>query len=53
MMKKMAKGGAAKKGYHMMPDGTMMKDSDMADKKGRAMKRKTPDAKGRAMKKGA
>lgn len=29
--------------------GTMMKNSDMA---GRAMKRKTADAKGRAMKKG-
>ena len=37
---KMKKGGVA---------GTMMKNSDMA---GRAMKRKTADAKGRAMKKG-
>jgi len=44
---KMKKGGAV--GKHKMPDGTMMKDSDMA---GRAMKRKTADAKGRAMKKG-
>jgi hypothetical protein len=44
---KMKKGGAV--GKHKMPDGTMMKNSDMA---GRAMKRKTADAKGRAMKKG-
>jgi hypothetical protein len=48
---KMAKGGMA--GMHKMPDGTMMKDSDMADKMGRAVKRKTADVKGRAMKKGA
>ena len=46
---KMKKGGAA--GMHKMPDGTMMKDSDMA-KMGRAVKRKTADVKGRAMKKG-
>jgi hypothetical protein len=26
--KKMKKGGMAKKGMHMMPDGTMMKDSE-------------------------
>lgn len=48
---KMKKGGAA--GMHMMPNGKMMKDSDMADKMGRAVKRKTADVKGRAMKKGA
>jgi hypothetical protein len=47
---KMKKGGAA--GMHKMPDGTMMKNSDMADKMGRAVKRKTADVKGRAMKKG-
>jgi hypothetical protein len=47
---KMKKGGAA--GMHKMPDGSMMKDSDMADKTGRAVKRKTADVKGRAMKKG-
>ena len=46
---KMKKGGMA--GMHKMPDGTMMKDSDMA-KMGRAVKRKTADVKGRAMKKG-
>jgi hypothetical protein len=38
---------------HMMPGGKMMKDSDMGDKMGRAVKRKTADVKGRAMKKGA
>jgi hypothetical protein len=48
---KMAKGGMP--GMHKMPDGMMMKDSDMADKMGRAVKRKTADVKGRAMKKGA
>ena len=48
---KMKKGGAA--GMHKMPDGKMMKDSDMSDKMGRAVKRKTADVKGRAMKKGA
>ena len=48
---KMTKGGAA--GMHMMPSGKMMKDSDMSDKMGRAVKRKTADVKGRAMKKGA
>ena len=48
---KMKKGGMA--GKHKMPDGTMMKNSDMADKMGRAVKRKTADVKGRAMKKGA
>ena len=48
---KMKKGGAV--GMHKMPDGKMMKDSDMADKMGRAVKRKTADVKGRAMKKGA
>ncbi len=48
---KMAKGGMA--GMHKMPDGSMMKNSDMADKMGRAVKRKTADVKGRAMKKGA
>jgi hypothetical protein len=47
---KMKKGGAA--GMHKMPDGSMMKNSDMADKMGRAVKRKTADVKGRAMKKG-
>lgn len=46
---KMKKGGVA--GMHKMPDGTMMKNSDMA-KMGRAVKRKTADVKGRAMKKG-
>lgn len=50
-MGKMKKGGAV--GMHKMPNGKMMKDSDMADKMGRAMKTKTSDAKGRAMKKGA
>lgn len=45
---KMKKGGMA--GMHKMPDGTMMKNSDMM---GRAVKRKTADVKGRAMKKGA
>lgn len=48
---KMKKGGMA--GMHKMPDGTMMKNSAMADKMGRAVKRKTADVKGRAMKKGA
>ena len=48
---KMKKGGMA--GMHKMPDGKMMKDSDMGDKMGRAVKRKTADVKGRAMKKGA
>jgi hypothetical protein len=48
---KMKKGGAV--GMHKMPDGKMMKDSDMADQMGRAVKRKTADVKGRAMKKGA
>ncbi len=48
---KMKKGGAA--GMHKMPNGKMMKNSDMADKMGRAVKRKTADVKGRAMKKGA
>jgi hypothetical protein len=47
---KMKKGGVA--GMHKMPDGSMIKDSDMADKMGRAVKRKTADVKGRAMKKG-
>jgi hypothetical protein len=47
----MKKGGMA--GMHKMPDGKMMKDSDMGDKMGRAVKRKTADVKGRAMKKGA
>jgi hypothetical protein len=47
---KMKKGGAV--GMHKMPGGKMMKDSDMADKMGRAVKRKTADVKGRAMKKG-
>ena len=47
---KMKKGGAV--GMHKMPDGKMMKDSDMGDKMGRAVKRKTADVKGRAMKKG-
>lgn len=36
-----------KKGMHMMPDGSMMKDSDHM---GRALGRKTKDAMGRAMK---
>jgi hypothetical protein len=49
-MGKMKKGGMA--GMHKMPDGSMMKNSDMADKMGRAVKRKTADVKGRAMKKG-
>ncbi len=48
---KMKKGGMA--GMHKMPDGTMMKNSAMGDKMGRAVKRKTADVKGRAMKKGA
>ena len=48
--KNMARGGAT--GMHMMPDGKMMKNSDMGDKMGRAVKRKTADVKGRAMKKG-
>jgi len=47
---KMKHGGAV--GMHKMPDGKMMKDSDMGDKMGRAVKRKTADVKGRAMKKG-
>jgi len=47
---KMKKGGMT--GMHMMPNGKMMKDSDMSDKMGRAVKRKTADVKGRAMKKG-
>ena len=47
---KMKKGGAV--GMHKMPDGKMMKDSDMGDKMGRAVKRETADVKGRAMKKG-
>ena len=47
---KMKKGGAV--GMHKMPDGKMMKDSDMGDKMGRAVGRKTADVKGRAMKKG-
>ena len=47
----MKKGGAV--GMHKMPDGKMMKNSDMGDKMGRAVKRKTADVKGRAMKKGA
>ena len=47
---KMKKGGAA--GMHKMPDGSMMKDSAMGDKMGRAVGRKTADVKGRAMKKG-
>lgn len=47
---KMKKGGAV--GMHKMPGGKMMKDSDMASM-GRAVKRKTADVKGRAMKKGA
>ena len=46
----MKKGGAV--GMHKMPDGRMMKNSDMGDKMGRAVKRKTADVKGRAMKKG-
>ena len=47
----MKKGGAV--GVHKMPGGKMMKDSDMGDKMGRAVKRKTADVKGRAMKRGA
>ena len=47
----MKKGGTV--GMHKMPGGKMMKDSDMSDKMGRAVKRKTADVKGRAMKKGA
>ncbi len=47
---KMKKGGAI--GMHKMPDGKMMKNSDMGDKMGRAVGRKTADVKGRAMKKG-
>jgi len=46
---KMKKGGAV--GMHKMPDGKRMKNSDMASM-GRAVKRKTADVKGRAMKKG-
>ena len=37
------------KGMHKMPDGSLMKNSDMA---GRAMTKKGADAKGRAMKSG-
>jgi len=48
---KMKKGGAV--GMHKMPGGKMMKASDMGDKMGRAVKRKTADVKGRGMKKGA
>jgi len=40
---------SAPKGMHKMPDGSMMKNSDMA---GRALKKKGADAKGRAMKSG-
>lgn len=47
---KMKKGGMT--GMHKMPDGSMMKNSDMPDKMGRAVKRKSADTKGRAMKKG-
>lgn len=49
-----AKGGEAKKDGKM-PAFLMdkMKKGDMADKTGRAVKRKTADVKGRAMKKGA
>ena len=47
----MKKGGSV--GMHKMPGGKMMKDSDMGDKMGRAVKRKTADVKGRAIKKGA
>ena len=36
---------------HRMPDGKLMKNSEH-DKMGRAVKRKTADVKGRAMKKG-
>jgi len=32
------KGGSAPKGYHFMPDGTLMKDSDHKMKKGGATK---------------
>lgn len=46
---KMKKGGMA--GMHRMPDGKLMKNSEH-DKMGRAVKRKTADVKGRAMKKG-
>jgi hypothetical protein len=46
----MRKGGMA--GMHKMPDGKMMKDSAMGDKMGRAVRRKTADVMGRAMKKG-
>ena len=45
MATKYKKGGMA--GMHKMPDGTMMKNSDM---KGRAMKKTGSDARGRAMK---
>jgi hypothetical protein len=48
---KMKKGGMA--GMHKMPDGKMMKNSEMADRMGRSVKRKTADVRGRAMKKGA
>lgn len=59
---KMKSGGAVKKGYHRMPDGSVMKDSAhkkatgmkkggmASDDMGRAVKRKTADVKGRAMK---
>lgn len=40
---------SAPKGMHKMPDGSMMKNSDMA---GRALKKMGSDAKGRAMKNG-
>ena len=32
------KGGAAPKGYHFMPDGTLMKDSDHMEKGGATKK---------------
>jgi hypothetical protein len=38
------KGGVVKKGMHMMPDGTLMKDSDMPKKK------KTKNGKGKGSK---
>ena len=39
MAKKYEEGGKVKKGYHMMPDGTMMKDSEHKNMKKPAKKK--------------
>ena len=44
--------GMKRGGMHPMPDGDMMKNSNKGAEMGRAVKRKTADVKGRAMKKG-